>query len=237
MAILNLFELTHFSRVFFVYSRLEGKVAIITGGASGIGEATARLFVENGAFVVIGDIQDDLGNQLAHDLGSQVAIYKHCDVTIESDMEELVALALSKWGKLDIMYSNVGTIGDVGKSNEMQDLDMENFAHVMNVNVHGMALALKYASRVMIDLKTKGVIICTASTSGVIGGTTPIEYTTSKHAVVGLMRAATGNLGKYGIRVNCISPSLVATPSSLKFFEELTENHSNPEQRLKFIMI
>ena len=178
-----------------------------------------------------------MGNQLAHDLGSQVAIYKHCDVTIESDMEELVALALSKWGKLDIMYSNAGIVGKIDKLDEMQCLNMENFDHVMNVNVRGMALALKNASRAMIDSKTRGVIICTASTSGVIGGTTPIEYTTSKHAVVGLMRAATGNLGKYGIRVNCISPSLVATPSSLKFFEELTENHSNPEQRLKFIMI
>ena len=144
-----------------------------------------------------------------------------------------MALALSKWGKLDIMYSNVGTIGDVGKSNEMQDLDMENFAHVMNVNVHGMALALKYASRVMIDLKTKGVIICTASTSGVIGGTTPIEYTTSKHAVLGLMRAATSNLGKYGIRVNCVSPSVVVTPLSLNFFKEVTGNHANPEHEIK----
>ena len=233
MAILNLFELTHFSRVFFVYSRLEGKVAIITGGASGIGEATARLFVENGAFVVIGDIQDDLGNQLAHDLGSQVAIYKHCDVTIESDMEELVALALSKWGKLDIMYSNAGIVGKIDKLDEMQCLNMENFDHVMNVNVRGMALALKNASRAMIDSKTRGVIICTASTSSVVGGTTHIEYTTSKHAVLGLMRAATSNLGKYGIRVNCVSPSVVVTPLSLNFFKEVTGNHANPEHEIK----
>ena len=90
--------------------------------------------------------------------------------------------------------------------------------HVMNVNVRGMALALKNASRAMIDSKTRGVIICTASTSSVVGGTTHIEYTTSKHAVLGLMRAATSNLGKYGIRVNCVSPSTLVTPLCLNYF-------------------
>jgi NAD(P)-dependent dehydrogenase (short-subunit alcohol dehydrogenase family) len=89
-------------------------VAIITGGASGIGAATARLFVENGALVVIADIQDDLGEALARDLGGgDAAIYKRCDVTVEAEVEELVAFTLARWKKLDIMFSNAGMVGKV----------------------------------------------------------------------------------------------------------------------------
>jgi NAD(P)-dependent dehydrogenase (short-subunit alcohol dehydrogenase family) len=87
-------------------------VAIITGGASGIGAATARLFVENGASVVIADIQDDLGEALAHELGD-AALYKHCDVTVEAEVEELVAFTLARWKKLDVMFSNAGMVGKV----------------------------------------------------------------------------------------------------------------------------
>ena len=178
--------------------------------------------MENGALVVIADIQDRLGEQLAHDLGTDVALYKHCDVTIESDMEELVALTLTKWKKLDIMFSNAGIVGRASDCKSMQELNMGNFDMVMKVNVRGMALAVKHASRAMIDAKTKGVIICTASIASVTGGATPIEYATSKHAVLGLMRSATADLGKYGIRVNCISPSVVMTPLLLNFFGELS---------------
>ena len=140
----------------FIWVRLEGKVAIITGGASGIGEATVRLFVENGAFVVIGDVQDDLGTRLVEELGHHVAMYKHCDVTLESDMEELVTQTLKKWGKLDIMYSNAGIVGNV--TGGMQNMDITNFDNVMNVNVRAMVLAVKHASKVMVETQTRGAI-------------------------------------------------------------------------------
>ena len=194
-------------------------MCVITGGASGIGEATARLFVENGALVVIGDIQDDLGTHLADELGHHVAIYKHCDVTLESDMEGLVKQALNKWGKLDIMYSNAGIVGNV--TGGMQNLDITNFDNVMNVNLRGMVLAVKHASKVMIETKTRGVIICTSSMASVTASVAPIEYTISKHALLGLMKGAASDLGKYGIRVNCVSPSSVLTPLPLKFLREV----------------
>jgi len=92
--------------------RLEGKVALITGGASGIGECSARLFVQHGAKVLIADIQDDLGEALCKSLGSQDSIsYIHCDVTCDSDVKNAVDMAVSKYGKLDIMFNNAGIIG------------------------------------------------------------------------------------------------------------------------------
>ncbi|RZC56066.1 hypothetical protein C5167_014916 [Papaver somniferum] len=149
--------------------RLEGKVAIITGAASGIGEATARLFVEHGAFVVVADIQDELGDQVVSSIGKEKASYKHCDVSVEKQVEEAVAFALEKYGSLDIVYSNA-------------------------------------------DRKIRGSIICTASVAAVSAGFAPHCYTASKHAVLGLVRSACSELGAYGIRVNCISPSGVGTP-------------------------
>ena len=214
-----------------MWFRLESKVAIITGGASGIGEATARLFVENGAFVVIGDVQDDLGTHLANELGSNVAIYKHCDVTLESDMEGLVTQAMTKWGKLDIMFSNAGIHPKVKFG--MQNVDITNFDNVMNVNVRGMVLAIKHASRVMVETRTRGVIIFVGSLTSVISTRAPIEYTISKHALLGLMKGAASDLGKYGIRVNCVSPSIVITPVSMKLYRDLTGKKSISEHEVQ----
>ena len=206
-------------------------MCVITGGASGIGEATTRLFVENGALVVIGDIQDELGAHLANELGHHAAIYKHCDVTLESDMEGLVAQALNKWGKLDIMYSNAGVVGNV--TGGMQNMDITNFDNVMNVNVRGMVLAVKHASKVMVETRTRGAIICTASMASVTSTSVPIEYTISKHAVLGLMKGAANDLGKYGIRVNCVSPSVVVTPVAMKFLRDLSGKPSMSEQEVQ----
>ncbi|MCO5595755.1 hypothetical protein L7F22_049803 [Adiantum nelumboides] len=203
--------------------RLEGKVAIITGGASGIGEASVRLFVENGAMVVIADIQDEKGTQLAQDVGTQVCVFRRCDVTLESDMEALVAFTVSKWGRLDIMYNNAGVLGDA-VAEDVHNLDMADFDHVISVNVRGMALGVKYASKAMIDAGTKGVIICTASVSSVLAGMGPVAYTISKHAVLGLVRASSSDLGKYGIRVNCLSPWGVVTPLLVNHLRQTFEN-------------
>jgi NAD(P)-dependent dehydrogenase (short-subunit alcohol dehydrogenase family) len=221
--------------------RLQGKVAIITGGASGIGEATARLFVENGARVMIADIQDDLGGGLASDLGPAAA-YKRCDVSVEADVVELVAHTTGKWGKLDIMFSNAGVTSEHGEGNGIRSLDMARFDRVMGVNARGTALALKHASNAMIiggnsePKKEKekmggGSIVCTASIAGSRGGASQVQYTASKHAVLGLVRAAAAELGPLGIRVNSVSPSLVATPMTLKFFRELAAARLSAAER------
>ncbi|BAT90367.1 hypothetical protein VIGAN_06159900 [Vigna angularis var. angularis] len=193
--------------------RLDGKVAIITGGASGIGEATARLFSKHGAHVVIADIQDDLGLSLCNELES--AIYVHCDVTKEEDVEKCVDRAVSKYGKLDIMFNNAGT-GDEFKRSIL-DNTKSDFERVISVNLVGPFLGTKHAARVMIPAK-RGCIINTASVAGCIGGGATHAYTSSKHALVGLTKNTAVELGQFGIRVNCVSPFAIVTPLLNKYF-------------------
>jgi len=193
--------------------RLEGKVAIITGGASGIGEATARLFSKHGAHVVIADIQDDLGLSLCNDLES--AVYVHCDVTNEEDVENCVNIAVSKYGKLDIMFNNAG-ICDVFKRSIL-DNTKSDFERVLSVNLVGPFLGTKHAARVMIPAKS-GCIINTSSIAGCIGGGATHAYTSSKHGLVGLTKNTAVELGEFGIRVNSVSPFLIVTPLLNKYF-------------------
>ncbi|MCE3050847.1 hypothetical protein HAX54_048286 [Datura stramonium] len=195
--------------------RLEGKVAVITGAASGIGEATARLFVEHGARVVIADIQDELGLQVVASIGTDRACYRRCDVADEKQVEEAVACAVEKYGSLDIMFSNAGTIGTLGSVLEM---DMTAFDRTMNINTRGSALAVKHAARVMVAKKVRGSIICTASVEAILAGAAPLAYVASKHAIVGVVKAAARELGQHGIRVNCVSPYGIATPMVCKSF-------------------
>ncbi|KAJ0973206.1 hypothetical protein J5N97_021165 [Dioscorea zingiberensis] len=122
--------------------RLEGKVAIITGAASGIGEATARLFAAHGARVVIADVQDELGEAVAASIGLQTCSYKHCDVTDEKQVEETVGFTLEKYGSLDIMHSNAGVAGPV---EGVMDLDLNKLDRTLAVNVRGTAAAVKHA--------------------------------------------------------------------------------------------
>eukprot|EP01018_Ginkgo_biloba_P027739 Gb_19313 [translate_table: standard] len=183
--------------------RLEGKVAIITGGAGGIGEAAARLFVQNGAKVIIADMIDEVGKELCEALGP-MATYVHCDVTEEEDVVAAVDLAVKLHGGLDIMYNNAGTM-DKTVFKGVDNYDMEEFDRVMKVNLKGTMLGIKHAGRVMIPEK-KGCIISTSSTAGLLGGFPNYGYSASKHAIIGLTKNGAAELGKYGIRVNCISP-------------------------------
>jgi len=195
--------------------RLEDKVAIITGGASGIGEAIVRLFTKHGAKVIIADISDESGRKLAESL-SPPATYVHCDVSKEQDVSAAVDLAIEKHGQLDIMYNNAGTI-DFVSVESVAEYEMEEFDRVMSINVRGVMLGIKHAARVMIPRK-KGCIISTSSIVGILGGKfAPFSYTASKHAVIGLTKNGAAQLGKYGIRVNSVSPSSLATPLAVKF--------------------
>ncbi|CAI9781411.1 unnamed protein product [Fraxinus pennsylvanica] len=196
--------------------RLEGKVAIITGAASGIGEATARLFCKHGAKVLIADIKDDLGEKVCKELGQSSASFVHCDVTEESDVETAVNTAVAKFGKLDIMHNNAGIVGIANPN--ILEIEKSEFEKVINVNLVGAFLGSKHAARVMIPNRC-GNIITTASICSKIGGSASHAYTSSKHGVVGLTRNIAVELGKYGIRVNCVSPHLVATPLAKDFFK------------------
>ncbi|KAA8549475.1 hypothetical protein F0562_001159 [Nyssa sinensis] len=189
--------------------RLEGKVAVVTGGARGIGEATGRIFVKHGAKVVIADVEDAAGIVLANSL-SPSATYVHCDVSLEEDVQNLINLTVSMYGQLDILVNNAGVLGNQSKHKSIINFDPDEFDHVMRVNVKGAALGMKHVARVMVPRRS-GCIISTASVAGLMGGLGPHAYTASKHAIVGLTKNAACELGRYGIRVNCISPFGVAT--------------------------
>ena len=181
--------------------RLDGKVAVITGGASGIGEGSVRRFVEEGARVVIADVQAGPGADLASDLGD-VTRFHRTDVTEESDVESAVSTAVQEFGALDVMFNNAGIIGAIGP---IAETPIEAFDETMAILVRGVFLGLKHAARVM-TAQGSGSIISTASTAGVIGGLGPHVYTTAKHAVVGLTKSAANELAPLGIRVNAIAP-------------------------------
>ncbi|XP_075507858.1 secoisolariciresinol dehydrogenase-like [Primulina tabacum] len=191
--------------------RLEGKVAIVTGGASGIGEATVRLFVQNGAKVIIADVQDELGQKVCQDIGPPEDIsYVHCDVTDESDVQTTVDTAISKHGNLDIMFANAGIAGARNRQGII-GTDYEDLKRVFETNVFGAFLCAKHAARVMIPAK-KGSIVFTSSVASVTYGDVPHPYVASKCAVVGLANNLCIELGQYGIRVNCVSPFGIASP-------------------------
>lgn len=211
---------------FLVYSqrRLQGKVALITGGASGLGRATASGFIQHGAQVVIADIDSQLGPQVAKVLGPQ-AQFVPCDVSVEAQVAEAVDTAMSRYGKLDIMFNNAGIAGNPVPSG-VSDLDLAEFDRVMGVNVRGAMAGIKHASRVMIPVGT-GSILCTASISGLMGGLGSHPYSISKFTIPGIVKAISYELCQHGVRINCISPSPIPTPLVVNqlsaFFSGATE--------------
>jgi NAD(P)-dependent dehydrogenase (short-subunit alcohol dehydrogenase family) len=188
--------------------RLTGMVAVITGGASGIGEATVRRFVEEGARVVVADIQAELGRSVAAQHGDS-AVFAHCDVTIEADVAAAVDLAVSTWGQLDVMMNNAGIVGAVGP---LAETSGEAWLKTMDVLLNSVFYGSKHAARVMIPRQT-GSIINTSSIAGVIGGLGPHAYTAAKSAIVGLTKSISAELGQHGVRCNAIAPGTI--PSAL----------------------
>ncbi|CAI9098766.1 OLC1v1035472C1 [Oldenlandia corymbosa var. corymbosa] len=199
-----------------VGKRLEGKVALITGAAQGVGACIARVFVNHGAKVVCVDINAESGQSFCDKLGSQNATFIYGDVTNESDIKTAINRTIEKHGKLDIMINNAGIIDDL-KPNIL-DNNLSDFEQVMRVNVAGVFLGIKHAARVMIPAKS-GTIINLGSISGSIGGITSHAYCSSKHAVVGLTKNAAAELGKHGIRVNCLSSHAAYSEMAKKLFD------------------
>ncbi|XVF50189.1 hypothetical protein PTKIN_Ptkin04bG0076100 [Pterospermum kingtungense] len=219
--------------------KLEGKVAIITGGASGIGEATVHHFaVQAARMIVIADIQDELGRKVVASIGSHKCTYTHCDVTDEEQVKNLVQWTVQSYGQLDIMFSNAGIISN--STQTVLELDLEVFDRLFTVNVRGMAACVKHAARAMVELGIRGSIICTASTCGSCGGDTDTDYYMSKHAVVGLVRSASKQLGVHGIRVNSVSPFAVGTPFLCRYLGkevEEAEKFFEPQTNLKGVVL
>ncbi|CAN1144205.1 Short chain aldehyde dehydrogenase 1 [Linum perenne] len=204
-----------------VHQRLQGKVAIITGGASGIGAAAARLFAKNGAKVIIADVQPDLGRAVVEEINSSKptypAAYVQCDVSKESDVKNAVEGAVSIHGKLDIMYSNAAVSGNPNNF-KLTSLENHDLDRVMKVNVYGAFYCASHAARVMMVQDKKGTILFTSSGITASYGDAGAAYSASKMAVVGLMKSSAVELGRYGIRVNAVSPGGIATPMAVSAF-------------------
>nr|URQ29604.1 aba deficient 2, cytosolic short-chain dehydrogenase/reductase [Sinningia speciosa] len=198
--------------------RLLGRVALVTGGASGIGESIVRLFHKHGAKVCIADIQEDVGQRLCESLdGGHDVTFCHCNVTIEDDVKHAVDFTVDKFGTLDIMVNNAGLSGP--PCPDIRNFELSTFEQIFDVNVKGVFLGMKHAARIMIPAK-KGSIISICSVASVIGGMGPHAYTGSKHAVLGLTKNVAAELGKHGIRVNCVSPYGIATGLALAHLPE-----------------
>ena len=188
--------------------RLNGKVAVITGGASGMGRATVEKFVAEGARVVIADVQDDKGNALASQLGSAVA-YVNADVCRERDVKAMIDYAVQRFGRLDCLFNNAGFAGVTG---QIHETDMgEPYRRTIDAMLTGVILGMKYATPIMREQRA-GVIISTASVAGIKAGYGPHVYTAVKSAVINLTRSVAQELGPFNVRVNAICPGGIATP-------------------------
>nr|XP_043631832.1 xanthoxin dehydrogenase-like [Erigeron canadensis]XP_043631834.1 xanthoxin dehydrogenase-like [Erigeron canadensis] len=199
-----------------VAERLLGKVALVTGGATGIGESIVRLFHKHGAKVCVVDIDDNLGQRLCQTLGDNTC-FIHGDVTIEDEVSRAVDFSVSNFGTLDIMVNNAGTGGP--PCADIREFPLSTFEKVFDINVKGTFIGMKHAARIMIPFK-KGSIISLCSVASALGGLGPHAYTGSKHAVLGLTKSVAAELGQHGIRVNCVSPYAVLTNLALAHLPE-----------------
>ena len=195
--------------------KLEGKVAIITGGAGGIGKAAANVFISEGAEVIIMDLDEDSLIKTCEEIGSNRISYFAGDVTKPDDNNSVVELAKERYGGLDIFLANAGVAGDI---TTIEEYDEDQFDHVMAVNAKGPFLGLQSAIPAM-KLRGGGSFIITSSTAGVMGTPSIAPYGMSKHAVIGLMKSAAKECASMNIRVNTVNPAPVET-DMMRLLEE-----------------
>lgn len=186
--------------------RLEGVRAVITGAASGIGEATTRLFVREGASVVMADIEAERGARIAAELGSWCR-FLLTDVSQEGAVDAAVALSVADFGGLDCMFNNAGNPGSAGS---IEEIDMATFDRTVAIHLRGVFLGIRAAARVM-RLQGHGSIINTASVAGLSAGYAGHDYSACKAAILQLTKTTANELGEDGVRVNAICPGAVAT--------------------------
>jgi 3alpha(or 20beta)-hydroxysteroid dehydrogenase len=206
--------------------RLDGKVALITGGARGMGKSHVRHFVAEGARVVSGDVLDDKGAYVAAKLGPDVCRYTHHDVTSEADWAGAVALAMEAFGRLDVLVNNAG----ISMFALIEDMPLADFKRVLEVNAVGCWLGMK---SVIAPMKQAGggSIVNISSSEGLTGSAALSAYSASKFAIRGMTKAAAQELGQFGIRVNSVHPAAVLTSMLL----DTAESGKNAEDGEAFL--
>ncbi|MFW9823301.1 MAG: SDR family NAD(P)-dependent oxidoreductase [Candidatus Thorarchaeota archaeon] len=188
-------------------NQLEGKVALITGAAGGIGRATSKLVIEEGVKgLVMVDIWDKMGEKMAAQLGSN-AIYIHGDVSQENDIKKSIKIAMDRFDRLDIVFSNAGNTGPGGN---IEDVPTNEFDHTLAIHLRAAFLYMKHSIPIM-KKQGSGCFILTSSVAGYQQGMGGLAYSLSKAALIHLARIAAVELGIFGIRANAIAPGFVAT--------------------------
>ncbi len=188
-------------------NRLEGKVALITGGASGIGAGTVRRFVEEGARVMIADLQGEVAADLSRELGPNAASVA-CNVAREADVAAAVKAVADRWGRLDILFNNAGFGGAMGP---LDETSVEDYDMTMDVLLKSVFLGIKHASPLM-KAQGSGSIVSTASICAFEAGHGAQLYSVAKAGVVMLTKAAALEMAEFGVRVNAVCPGYIATP-------------------------
>jgi NAD(P)-dependent dehydrogenase (short-subunit alcohol dehydrogenase family) len=195
--------------------RLDGKVALVTGAASGIGLVTARRLAQEGARVVLADVDEKGGEAAARGIGGD-ARFVRCDVTKTEDVRGAVDLAVRSFGRLDVAHNNAGWEGRLAK---LADVDEADFDRVVAVNLKGVFLCMKHEIPAMVAAGG-GSIVNTASVAGLVANQGAAGYAASKHGVVGLTRTAAAEYARKGVRVNAVCPGWTETPMSRRVGEE-----------------
>ncbi len=195
-------------------ARLDGKVTLVTGAASGIGRAIAERFHEEGAIVVLTDIQNTAGEEIAAQLGKR-ALYRQLDVSREEEWQETFSIVKKEYGRLDVLVNNAGILGftQTPGPHDPENLDLDSWHQVHATNLDGVALGCKYAIRLM-KLNGAGSIINLSSRSGIVGVPPGASYASSKAAIRNHTKSVALHCAwsRYGIRCNSIHPGAILTP-------------------------